>query len=478
MSQTILLASVEADVLVQGLRRVHVEEVLLPILVQLVVIILAARGFAVLLRRVGQPSVVGEVVAGLLLGPSVLGRFFPDVANAIFHPDVAGVSPELFDVLIGWVFTTLSQLGLILLLFLVGLEFDFSHLRWHGKAALSISLTGVLLPFVLGLGLAWLLRPLVADSVPLLGFALFLGTALAITAIPVLARMMMELNITRTRLGTITISAAAFDDATGWILLASVAALARAEFDLNLTLLMIGESIIFAVLMVFVARPLLRHWVRRVLRPGDGEISPNGLAIVLAVVFVCSIVTNRIGIFAIFGAFFLGAVLSAEHDFRKAMSRRLRDFVTVFFVPIFFTYTGLRTNIGTLDSWGLWLLCGLVSFTAIVGKMGGCGLAGWLGGLSPRDAACVSVLMNTRGLMALVVINVGRDLGVIPDSVYCMLVIMALVTTVMTTPVLMRLMRGTELEPYILRSAFDGASAIGQPTENDPIPREQVPPAS
>lgn len=444
-----------------SLRHLSVEEVLLPLLIQLGIIILVARAFGMLFRRLGQPSVIGETAAGLVLGPSLLGYFFPGISDAIFHPAVAGVDPRLFDQLLRWVFTGFSQLGLIFLLFLVGLEFDFGHLRSHGRTALAISLTGLALPFALGLGLAPLLRPFLETEVSLVGFTLFLGTALSITAIPVLARIMLELNITRTRLGTITISSAAVDDACGWILLATVAAVVHAErgeaqFNPVHAAVMLAEALAFGLFMVFLARPLLCRWARYVMHASKGELSLNALSVLLFLLFGCAIVTNLIGIFAVFGAFLLGAVLSGESEFRAAVNRRLRDFVVAFFLPIFFAYTGLRTNVGSLESLELWLLCGLVSAVSIAGKFGGCTLAAWLGGCSFREAACIGAMMNTRGLMELVVINLGKDLGVIPDSVFCMLVLMAMVTTMMTTPLLLRLMRGTELEPYILGSAFMG----------------------
>ena len=444
----------EPDHWLHALKHTSVEEMLLPVLFQLVLIIVVARVFAVLFRRIGQPSVVGEIAAGLILGPSLFGRFFPAAFAAVFHPEVPGMPFELSNALLGWILTTLSQVGLVFLLFLIGLEFDFSHLRWHGKAALAISVAGVALPFGLGVGLAVWMHPLVAPTVPALGFALFLGTALSITAVPILGRIMMELHITRTRLGAITIAAAAVDDAGGWMLLAAVAAIAGANFDPIRIVLMAVEVAGFGLLMVLLARPLLARWVRFALRCGDGEISVNSLAVLLAILFTCSIATNLIGIFAIFGAFLLGAVLSGEAAFREAVNRRLRDFVTAFFLPIFFAYTGLRTNVGELGTWQLWGLCGLVSAAAVVGKFGGCGLAAWLSGFSPRESACIGALMNTRALMALIVINLGKDLGVIPDSVFCMLILMALLTTVMTTPAVLRLMWGTELEPCILRSGF------------------------
>ncbi len=429
-----------------------VEAVLLPILIQLGIIIVAARAFGILFRKVGQPSVVGEIAAGIVLGPSVLGRGFPHAFQAVFQPAVHGASTEL----LGWILTMLSQLGLIFLLFLIGLEFDFSHLRWHGRSALAISLAGIALPFALGFGLAYFMHERVAADVAPLGFALFLGTALSITAIPVLGRIMMELGITRTRLGTVTIAAAAVDDALGWILLAAIAAVVRHSFELGGTLLMVAETLGFCLLMVCVARPVLLAWARHSVR--DGNVSVNTLVVLVALLFSCAIVTNLIGIFAVFGAFFLGAILSSASEFRTAVNRRLRDFVTAFFLPIFFTCSGLRTDVASLGSGELWLLCGLVSIVAIAGKFGGCGLAAWLSGYAVREAACIGALMNTRGLMALIVINLGKDLGVVPDSVYCMLILMALVTTAVTTPAVLRLMRGTELEPYIMNSEFIGGT--------------------
>lgn len=466
MQPFILFAAAPNHSLLEGLRRLSIEELLLPVLIQLVIIVLAARVFAQLFRRLGQPSVVGEIAAGLVLGPSLLGWLLPSVSAAIFHPHLSGVDPELADLLLNRIFSVLSQLGLIFLLFLVGLEFDFSHLRLNGKAAVWISVAGVALPFALGLALVPVLLPHLEphpesqSPVPVLGFALFLGTALSITAIPILGRMMMELNITRTRIGAITISAAAVDDASGWIMLAAVAGFVRAQFDPGATLRMIAETVGFALIMIFLVKPLLVRWARYVLRSGKGELSVNALAGLLAMIFACAIATGHIGIFAIFGAFFMGAVLSGEHEFRQAVGRRLRDLVTAFFLPIFFTYTGLRTNVGSLGSVEMWLLCGLVVAAAIIGKFGGCGLAAWASGFSRREATCIGVMMNTRALMELIVINVGYELRVIPPSVFCMLVLMALITTVMTTPILLRVMRGTELESYISNSEFMRPAAV------------------
>jgi Kef-type K+ transport system membrane component KefB len=452
MTHDLLFASADdTNPWLAALRRLSVEEVLLPLLLQLALIILAARAFAALFRRLGQPGAVGEMVAGLVLGPSVLGRI--PAVHAAFHPGLPGVPFALADSLLGWILTALSQLGLIFLLFLIGLEFDFSHLRWHGRAALAVALAGIALPFGLGAGLAWAMHPHVTPGVQRLGFTLFFGTALSITAIPMLGRIMMELGITRTRLGALTIAAAAVDDAAGWTLLAAVAAVVRAEYAPDQTVWMVAETVGFTLLMVLAGRPL-RYAARLALRRGDGEIGVTPLAVLVALIFGCAMATNRIGIFAVFGAFLVGAVLSGEHDFRQAVNRRLRDFVTAFFLPLFFAYTGLRTDVGSLGTWQLGALAALVCAAGVLGKFGGCTLAALLSRYPWREAACIGVLMNTRALIALIVINLGKDLGVLTDSAFCMLILMALVTTLMTTPLLVRLMPGTELEPYIRRSGF------------------------
>ena len=442
------------------LKGLPVESVLLPLLWQVGLMILAARVFASLFRWMGQPSTVGEIAAGLLIGPSVLGKLAPDLFQSIFHPVLESVPLVVSDQLFRWILTSFSQFGLILLLFLIGMEFDFKHLKVSGKSAIAVSVTGVVFPFSLGLLVAAILYPYVGQGIDRLGFTLFLGTAMSITAIPVLGRIMLELGITRSKIGVLTISAAAVDDALGWVLLATVAATVRSSVSGGVGVdwvqmgRMLLETVLFTLGMVYVVRPLLRQWVALAMRNQRQELSLNHMAILLAILFACAIVTNLIGICAIFGAFVLGAILSEEHEFREAVNRNFKDFVTAFYLPIFFAYTGSRTDIGTLGTPLLWGLCGLVSLAAIVGKFGGCGVAAWLTGSRPREAACIGVMMNTRGLMELVVINVGKDLGVIPDSVYCMLVIMALLTTVMTTPILLRTMRGTELEPLIEASGF------------------------
>jgi Kef-type K+ transport system membrane component KefB len=420
---------------------VHTENVLLTVIVQLVVIIAAARIFGVLFRKVGQPQVCGEIAAGLILGPSLLGGMFPDVFAKIFEPAVSGT------------FSVLSQLGLVLLMFLIGMEFDFGHLEENRRTAVSISIAGIAMPFGLGFVLGKFLHAQLGLGVAWIHFALFLAAAMSITAIPILGRIMIELGLNRTRIGSLTISAAAIDDAAGWIILALVTASVRSAFDLVKLTAMIGQVISFALVMLLVVRPALVKLGRRVLAK-SADLSMNALAGLLILILVAASVTNLIGIFSIFGAFFLGAILSDQHSLREAVKRRLNDFVTVFFLPIFFTYTGLRTDLGSMTGSGMWVYCGLVLLAAVAGKFGGCALAARANGLGWREASMIGVMMNTRGLMELIVVNIGYDLGIIPKNVFFMLVFMAVFTTYTTAPLLRRLARRSEVEEQYLQSAF------------------------
>ncbi|VTS06272.1 cation:proton antiporter [Tuwongella immobilis] len=463
-------------------KRLSLEELLLPILMQLVIIIAVARIAATLFRRLGQPNAVGEILAGLAMGPSLFGWLAPEWSAMIFQPHFESVPQAMSNVAIPKIFLILSQIGLILLLFQIGLEFDFGHLKQFGGSAVAISLSGIIVPMVTGIGLAYLVHSWMEPHpergpVDRFGFALFLGVAMSITAIPILGRMMIELNITRTRLGTIVITAAAVDDAMGWILLATVAAIVSSGFDLMGTLTMLGMTIGFGALMIFVVRPLMVRWLRHSLARNDGDLTANSLTVVLVLLFLASIATNLIGIFAIFGAFLFGAVLSDQDAFREAVMRRLRDITTAFFLPIFFTYTGLRTQIGSLDTWQMWAVCGAVLVVATVGKFVACGIAARLSGFPRREAAIIGVMMNTRALMELIVINVGYDMGVIPPRMFTMLVIMAIMSTIITTPILLALRRGTEIETPIRQSGFlswDREPVSENPSEK-PIPQLTTP---
>lgn len=415
----------------------HVENVLLIVIVQLIVIIAAARLSGMLFRRLGQPIVCGEIAAGLILGPSLFGSMFPGLFGKVFDPSV------------GPSFSVMSQLGLILLMFLIGLEFDFDHLDDNRKVAVSVSVTGIVLPFALGLGLGHWMHGSLQLPGSWVNFSLFMAASMSITAIPILGRIMLEFNMTRTRIGSLTISAAAIDDASGWIILALVTAIVRSQFDPLKLGLMVAEVIGFALVMVMVVRPLVVRWTRRVMAKGP-ELSLNSLALLLIFVLIAAVATNLIGIFSIFGAFFLGAILYDQHEFVGAVKRRLSDFVTVFFLPIFFTYTGLRTDIGSMTGTTLWVFCGLVLLAAVTGKFGGCTLAARWCGLPWRESAMIGTMMNTRALMELIVVNIGYELGIIPKTVFFMLVFMAVFTTYVTAPVLRRLIRRSEVEANYL----------------------------
>lgn len=463
---TLLAVAPDSDTYLEAVRttarrlsHLDTESLLLPVLIQLIVIVAAARVFGALARRLGQPSVIGEIIAGLILGPSLFGWLFPDQFAMVFRPHLEGVDQPIADAMLPKVFTVIAQIGLIFLLFLVGLEFEGRHVREHGRAAVLISLAGIAVPFTLGAGLAPLIHAHLephptAGPVSLTGLTLFLGVALSITAMPVLGRIMMELNVTRTRLGAITITAAAVDDACGWILLASVATVVKANFDPIATLRMAALTVMFALGMIFIVRPLLVRYFTTSLHANRGRLSSNALAVLLVALLLSAVATNLIGIFAVFGAFLLGAILSELDELRRVVSEKMRDIVTGFFVPVFFTYTGLRTDIGSLHGGAIWIICGAIIVAAVVGKLIGCGLAARASRFTWKESGIIGAMMNARGLMALVAINLGYELGVVPKSLYCVLVLMTLTTTMLTTPLLLLLRKGTEIEEPIARSDF------------------------
>ncbi len=405
---------------------VHQTEVLLFFtLLQLCVIVVAARLAGEVAVRLSQSRAVGEIVAGLLLGPSLFGLLLPDTFKYVFRS--APAEPM----------TILSQIGLILLMFQIGLEFDFGHLKTgqNRKAVLNISVVGLALPFSLGLLFGWISHPYLAPQINPLGYALFVGTAFSITALPILGRILMELDLTRSRVGVIAISSAAINDVVGCLLLAVVSALSVAEFSPASFTVKIGLVLIYVALCWWVVRPLLLRLLRRT-GANDGRLSPNLVGILISTIFLSGRTTYHLGIFAIFGGFMLGVLLHDQAAFVRAWRDKVGDFVVVFFLPIFFTYTGLRTNIGALNSPELWGWCLLLVALATAGKFGGCYFAARRSGMTTQEAKAIGIMMNTRALMELVVINVGLDLGVIPPDVFTMLVIMAIGSTVVTTPAL------------------------------------------
>lgn len=394
-------------------------------LLQLTVIVLAARIGGGVALRIGQSMVVGEIVIGILLGPSLFGLLAPDVFQYVFHSG----APEPMQML--------SQIGLVLLMFQIGLEFDFSHLsaRRNRRAVMWIASFSLVAPFILGFVVGQASAATLSPGAHPLGTALFVATAFSITALPILGRIMMEFNMTRTPIGVIAISAAAINDVIGWLLLALITTLTLSNFDAPSFALKVVLVLGFFLASWFVIRPVMK----RILHHCDahsGALSHNLLGIVLAGIFLSAMTTYQLGIFAIFGGFMMGVLLHDEPAFVRAWTTRISPFVMVFFLPIFFTYTGLRTNIGSLDTVSAWAWCGLIVFLATLGKYGGAYLAARAAGMSHHEGKVMGVMMNTRALMELIVINVGYDLGVISQQMFTILVIMAIFSTVVTSPLL------------------------------------------
>ncbi len=415
------------------------EAFFLKILAQLAIIILAARLGGWIAAKWGQPIVVGEIAAGLVLGPSLLGRVWPDGLSMIFSTDTS-LTLHAF-----------SELGLVFLMFLVGLEFDFTLLRQVGTTSLRVAVAGLVLPLAMGLALAAMTQPLLAAEVDRLSFMLIVAVAMSITAIPILGRIMIELNMHKTHLGVLTITAAAIDDVGGWLLLAGISGVLHGHFSLFNSTMMFLMLIVFCLAVIFVVRPGLMKGVPDMnLKEEFAEIEPATLSqfsLVLSLVLLSAMATNAIGIFSVFGPFILGAAFSDKRWFHQNMVGPLRPVVYSLFLPVFFTYTGLRTDIGTLATLSDWLMLVIFLLVAVGGKCGGCFIAARYSGLPWRQSACVAVMMNTRALMGLIAINIGRDLGVVPDRVFSILVLVALLTTVMTMPLLRRLLPPIEAQP-------------------------------
>ncbi|RZL01834.1 MAG: sodium:proton antiporter [Rubrivivax sp.] len=401
----------------------HSEMLLYFVLLQLIVIVIAARLGGTLAKRLGQSPAVGEIVVGILLGPSLFGLLMPDVFHYVFR----SVPAEPL--------TILSQIGLILLMFQIGMEFDFSHLteKRNRRAVWGVALAGLVAPFLLGLGSGYFLAPILSPQADPLASALFVATAFSITALPILGRIMMEFNITRTPLGVIAISAAAINDVVGWLLLALITTITVSHFEpmaFGVKVLMVGA---FFVLSWYVARPLVKRLAHRFKERNDA-LPPVLMGVLLAVMFAAAIATYQLGIFAIFGGFMAGVILHDETELVEAWKQKVGGFVLVFFLPIFFTYTGLRTNIGGLDTAAAWGWTALLISLATAGKFGGCYLAARWSGLNHAEGKVIGIMMNTRALMELIVLNVGFDLGVISQQMFTMLVLMAIVSTVITAP--------------------------------------------
>ena len=390
------------------------------LLLQVVVIGFVARGLGWLFARLHQPRVVGEIVAGILLGPSLLGWLAPSVSAFVFPPAELG---PLYS---------LSQVGLLLFMFKVGVDLDLRQLRKMGPAVVLTSNISILVPFLGGFALAWFLYSrLSSPTVPISVFAMFMGTAMSITAFPVLARILTERNLLHSKIGSIAISSAAVDDVTAWCLLALLLAKLRSHAGTPLWFTM-GGLIAYVALMTCGVRPLLA----RITTFQNETISTDSLALVLLFAFLSAWITERLGIHALFGAFFAGLVLPRSEGLVHSVASKLETLSNAVLLPLFFAFTGLRTSVRLMSGATLWFYCGLIIAVAVSGKVLGCMVAARSAEISWRQALSLGLLMNTRGLVELVILNVGLDLRVISPTLFSMMVVMALVTTFMTTPLL------------------------------------------
>jgi Kef-type K+ transport system membrane component KefB len=394
------------------------------LLLALAAVILAGRVLASLLELIGQPPVIGEVLAGILLGPSLLGwicrDWFGMATSPLLPPDVA---PHL---------SLIAQLGVILYMFLVGLEFNAGLLRSHAHAAVAISHASILVPFLLGSALALgLYGQLAPAGVPFTSFALFMGVALAVTAFPVLARILTDRGIAQTDLGVLALSCAAVDDVTAWCLLALVAGVVQSQVSGAIQVIVL--SLVYIAGMLLVVRPIAARLIT--MTHGAG-LSPTSIALVFAALLLSALTTELIGIHAVFGAFLLGVIIPHDSHIAQSLKGGLEQVVLVLLLPAFFAYTGMRTEIGLVSGWQQWLTCGLIILVASLGKFGGTLAAAHFAGLDWRTSSALGILMNTRGLMELIVLNIGLDLGVISPTLFAMMVLMALTTTLATTPLL------------------------------------------
>lgn len=392
------------------------------LILQIITIVLAARCFGWIFRKIGQPTVIGEIIAGIVLGPSLFGLYLPEYKDALFPADSLG-NLQL-----------LSQVGLILFMFVIGMELDLKVLKNKANDAVVISHASIVIPFALGLGLSYYIyHEFAPPKVAFLSFGLFMGIAMSITAFPVLARIVQERGLHKTRLGTIVITCAAADDITAWCLLAAVIAIVKAGSFVSAVYL-IGASALYVVFMLLLVKPFLK-------RVGDlyakrDTLSKPVVAIFFLTLLCSAYMTEVIGIHALFGAFLTGAIMPDISRFRALFIEKVEDVAVIILLPLFFVFTGLRTEIGLINDPYLWKITGMIIAVAVAGKFLGSALAARFVGQNWRESLTIGALMNTRGLMELVVLNIGYELGVLSPQVFTMMVIMALVTTFMTGPAL------------------------------------------
>jgi Kef-type K+ transport system membrane component KefB len=391
-------------------------------LFQIIIIISFSRIFSYLMKKVGQPAVIGEILAGIFLGPSLLGTLFPDAWAATFPLSSIG---NLHSI---------STIGLSLFMFIIGIELDVTMLNRRIQTALFVSHASILIPFFLGVLLAFQLYSGFAQGgTSFLTFSLFMGVSMSITAFPVLARIIQERGFSRTPLGVMAITCAAIDDITAWCILAVVIAIAKAG-DASSALMTLSLACIYVAFMLKMARPFLLRMSKTM--SDEGQINRSFVALAIISLLTSAFVAEIIGIHALFGAFLAGVSMPQDVKIRETLRNKIEDVSLLLFLPIFFAYTGLRTQIGLLMSDGLWKVCALVIACAVAGKVFGTLIAARMMGQSWKNSFSLGALMNTRGLMELVVLNIGYDLGIINPAMFVVLVLMAIFTTLMTGPFL------------------------------------------
>jgi Kef-type K+ transport system membrane component KefB len=391
------------------------------LLTQIIVILIMAGLFRRLFRGLGQPPVMGEMIAGIVLGPSVLGWLYPPALAFLFPASSLETLRQL------------SQIGVVLFMFIVGMELNLRLVREKGTAAVMISHASIIVPFLLGTTLSlFLYQTLAPAGTSFNAFALFIGVAMSITAFPVLARILEDRNLTHTTLGSIAITCAAVDDVTAWCILALVIAIVKSA-GLASSAITIGLTLLFALVMVFLVRPQLARLVKD---PDSKQHRRRLIPIILAFVFLCALTTETVGIHALFGAFVAGVIMPPSTEFRIFLKDKLEAFGSYALLPLFFAFTGLRMQVALLNDWQGWLMCGFIILVAIAGKLGGSMLMSRWTGMSWSRSFSIGVLMNTRGLVELVVLNIGYDLRILSGRIFAMMVLMALVTTFMTGPLL------------------------------------------
>jgi len=421
------------------------------LIMQILCIMTTTRVFGFLMGKVGQPSVIGEIIAGIVLGPSLVGAVFP-VFSAFLFP------PESLSKL-----HVLSQMGIILFMFIVGMELDIGVLKKKVREAVIISHTSIIFSYGFGVILAYFLYSQYApDNVSFISFVLFMGIAMSITAFPVLARILQERHLTRTTLGAMIITCAAVDDITAWCLLAVVIAIINAGGMISA----VGSiilTVVYVFIMWFVVRPIMDRLAGKFDTPES--INKVIVAVIFGVLFLSSYITEIIGIHAFFGAFLAGVIMPSRKEFRHTLSEKIEDVSLVILLPLFFVFTGLRTQLGLLNQSHLWGVCLLIIGVAVMGKFVGSAVASKIVGQNWKDSLLIGVLMNTRGLMELVVLNIGYDLGILSTEIFTMMVIMALVTTFMTSPTinLVEYLLKTNEKVKFVKDGFQSLISFGPP---------------